>query len=382
MLRPTRDFDYGLLGNVLGETNIMDNRVSAGAAANAFERARFTGTASEYFGIWIVNVLLTIVTLGIYSAWAKVRRNRYFYGNTVVLGRAFEYHAGGMQIFIGRVIVFAFIVVANILAAIHPLFSVLTTILVLIALPWLIVRGLRFNARVTSYRNVRFDFTGTAGGAFVCVMLGSLVAFLSLGLLAPFASRWLNRYVFNNLRYGNRPFETDPKIGALYRALLIPALMVVLGLVVLAGLVAIAVVGMQANDPGAFEHDAAMLMIVSGMYIVTFGLLIIYALAGLIYRAAVHNVVWSSTRIDGRHLLRSDLSRARYAWIAISNVVVTMLTLGLMRPWAAVRLARYVAEHTAIRIDGEIGEVFTQFQASGAAVGAEYMSMEGIDFGF
>jgi uncharacterized membrane protein YjgN (DUF898 family) len=213
-------------------------------------------------------------------------------------------------------------------------------------------------------------------------MLGSLVAFLSLGLLAPFASRWLNRYIFNNLRYGNRPFETDPKIGALYRALLIPALMVVLGLVVLAGLVAIAVVGIQANDPGVIEHDAAMLMIVSGMYLVVFGLIIVYGLAGLIYRAAVHNIVWSSTRIDGRHLLRSDLSRARYAWIAISNVVVTMLTLGLMRPWAAVRLARYVAEHTAIRIDGEIGEVFTQFQTAGAAVGAEYMSMEGIDFGF
>ncbi|OHV26334.1 MULTISPECIES: YjgN family protein [Rhizobium] len=360
----------------------MDNRVSAGSAANAFERARFTGTASEYFGIWIVNVLLTIVTLGIYSAWAKVRRNRYFYGNTVLLGRAFEYHATGKQIFIGRLIVFAFLVVANILAAIHPLFSLVTTVLVLIALPWLIVRGLRFNTRVTSYRNVRFDFTGTAGGAFVCVMLGGLVAFLSLGLLAPLASRWLNRYIFNNLRYGNRPFDTDPKIGTLYRALLIPALMVVLGLVVLAGLVAIAVVGMQANDPGAFEHDAAMLMIVWGMYLVVFGLIIVYGLAGLIYRAAVHNIVWSSTRIDGQHLLRSDLSRARYAWIAISNVVVTMLTLGLMRPWAAVRLARYVAEHTAIRIEGEIGEVFTQFQTTGAAVGAEYMSMEGIDFGF
>ncbi|MBY3496728.1 YjgN family protein [Rhizobium laguerreae] len=355
----------------------MDNRVSAGAAANAFERARFTGTASEYFGIWIVNVLLTIVTLGIYSAWAKVRRNRYFYGNTVLLGRSFEYHATGMQIFIGRLIVVAFVIVANILAVIHPLFSLVTTILILIALPWLIVRGLRFNARVTSYRNVRFDFTGSAGGAFVSVMLGSLVAVLSLGLLAPFASRWLNRYIFNNLRYGNRPFQTDPKVSALYGALVIPALMVVLGAVVLSALVAIIVVGIQAS-----ESDPLIFMVVSGMYLVVFGLIIIYGLAGLIYRAAVHNIVWSSTRIDGRHVLRSDLSRARYAWIAISNVVVTVLTLGLMRPWAAVRLARYVTEHTAIRIEGEIGEVFTQFEASGTAVGSEYMSMEGLDFGF
>lgn len=33
----------------------------------------FTGSAGEYFRIWIVNIALSIVTLGIYSAWAKVR---------------------------------------------------------------------------------------------------------------------------------------------------------------------------------------------------------------------------------------------------------------------------------------------------------------------
>jgi len=39
---------------------------------------RFTGRGTEYFGIWIVNLLLTIITLGIYSAGAKVRRLQYF----------------------------------------------------------------------------------------------------------------------------------------------------------------------------------------------------------------------------------------------------------------------------------------------------------------
>jgi Zn-dependent protease with chaperone function len=53
----------------------------------------FRGRAGEYFGIWIVNVLLSIITLGIYSAWAKVRRLRYFYGNTWLDGHNFEYHA-------------------------------------------------------------------------------------------------------------------------------------------------------------------------------------------------------------------------------------------------------------------------------------------------
>jgi uncharacterized membrane protein YjgN (DUF898 family) len=58
---------------------------------------RFTGQAGEYFRIWIVNVCLSIVTLGIYSAWAKVRRKRYFYGNTLLKDAAFEYLADRKQ---------------------------------------------------------------------------------------------------------------------------------------------------------------------------------------------------------------------------------------------------------------------------------------------
>src|ERR1041384_3817097 len=100
-------------------------------ASGTLERASFTGNASEYFGIWIVNVLLTIVTLGIYSAWAKVRRNRYFYGNTVIADRAFEYHATGKQIFIGRLIVVGFFIVTNILTTIFPPFGVVVFVMIL-----------------------------------------------------------------------------------------------------------------------------------------------------------------------------------------------------------------------------------------------------------
>lgn len=56
-----------------------DRAAPAGTGAGVFKPIEFTGTAGEYFGIWIVNILLTIVTVGFYSAWAKVRRKRYFY---------------------------------------------------------------------------------------------------------------------------------------------------------------------------------------------------------------------------------------------------------------------------------------------------------------
>ncbi len=73
-------------------------------AAGAPEQLRFTGSGAEYFGIWIVNLLLTIVTLGIYSAWAKVRRLQYFYRHTEVAGSSFDFHGSPTRILIGRVI--------------------------------------------------------------------------------------------------------------------------------------------------------------------------------------------------------------------------------------------------------------------------------------
>ncbi len=361
----------------------MEFQAKPPVEAGKFERASFNGNASEYFGIWIVNVLLTIITLGIYSAWAKVRRKRYFYGNTVILGRAFEYHATGKQIFIGRVIVFAFLIVVNLLAAINPLFSVVTTVLILVALPWLIMRGLRFNARVTSYRNVRFDFVGSAGGAFVAIMLGGIVAFVSLGILAPLASRWSWRYVFNNLRYGDRAFSTEPSLGSLYRVWILPAVMLLFGgFVSTAIIISIAVASgsLSGGDGVSSEETIGMFAFAAFPAIVLTFLL--YGLAGLFYRAGVRNVAWSAAKLDDRHELLSDLSRWRFAWIAISNVIVTIFTLGLMRPWAAVRMARYVNEHTGIRILGDPGQVMSSIEATGAAISAEYMDMEGFDFGF
>jgi hypothetical protein len=52
------------------------------ASGSRIVHPQFTGSAREYFRIWIVNLFFTLVTLGVYSAWAKVRKKRYLYGNT------------------------------------------------------------------------------------------------------------------------------------------------------------------------------------------------------------------------------------------------------------------------------------------------------------
>ena len=83
---------------------------------------QFEGSGFEYFKIWIVNILLTIVTLGLYYPWAKVRNRRYFCANSTLDGRNFEYHATGKQLFLGYLIamglLIAYIVLQNISNAI------------------------------------------------------------------------------------------------------------------------------------------------------------------------------------------------------------------------------------------------------------------------
>lgn len=349
-----------------------------GRAAN-LRRGEFRGSAGEYFGIWIVNILLTIITVGIYSAWAKVRRNRYFYGNSFIDGHSFDYHARGLQIFIGRAIVFGYIVAYNLLLTFSPIIGGILALLMLVLLPWIVMRSLRFNARVTSYRNIRFDFVGKTGGAFFAIIVGGLVSVFSLGILAPFASRWLYRYIFNNLRYGDRAFETDPKIGALYRVWL-PAFLLMLVGAAVGGLLGIA--AYYSAVEGAGTSMDPELDLILGIYGALVPALVLWGVAAIFYRIGVRNVVMNATRFDIRHTLFSDLGRLRYFWIVISNLVVTVLTLSLMRPWAAVREHRYVIEHSGIVVDGELDDVVSSMQASGSAVTAEYLDLEGFDFGF
>lgn len=355
-----------------------------GGEAHTTELFSFDGTAREYFGIWIVNVLLTILTLGIYSAWAKVRRNRYFYGNTFLAGRSFDYHARPMQILIGRIIVIVILIAYNVVLTVAPFAVIVVVPAFIMFIPWMIARGLRFAARVTSYRNVRFDFVGGYWGAFQTFILGGILSAVSLGILAPVASRITMRFLFDNTRYGGKEFHCDPQLSKLYRIWWLPAALVILGLVLL-GMLGFALFGAAAgilNETDFSDPDNPPIALLAMIYAVFFSLFIVYALAGLLYRAGVRNVSYSATLFDGKHNLLSDVPRGRYAWVAISNVIVTLLTFGLMRPWAAVRMAKFLAQHTALDVNGQLDAVLSEIKDEGSATGSEFMDVEGIDFGF
>ena len=346
-------------------------------------RFTFHGTGSEYFGIWIVNILLTIITFGIYSAWAKVRRNRYFYGNLELMGSHFDYHARGGQIFKGRLIVFGFFILINIASNIFPPIAAFTGLIILAVLPFLVARGLRFSTRVTSYRNVRFNFVGTAGGAFKAVVMGPILSFLTVGIMIPFASRWFARYLFDNLRYGDRPFMSEPPLGRLYKALAIPLVLLHIG-GLLCGAIIMTIVraetdlmaGLNLKDPNtrAFLGGIAT--------IAAIGFFLTYVIASLVYRAMARTIVLSSTIFDDRHPLSSDMSALSYVWVSISNTIVSVITFGLARPWAACRYMRLVSDTTTITINGDVGTIMNELEEQGSVASAEFLDVEGIDFGF
>ena len=85
-----------------GETNAAEPSPSLAPPEPIEHPFEFTGDAHEFFRIWIVNLALTILTLGIYSAWAKVRKLRYFYAHTRIAGESFEYRGRPIAILLGR----------------------------------------------------------------------------------------------------------------------------------------------------------------------------------------------------------------------------------------------------------------------------------------
>ena len=339
------------------------------------ERVEFHGKATEFFGIWIVNVLLSIVTFGIYSAWAKVRTHKYFYQNTVIAGRRFDYHATGGQILIGRVIVVIGFMIFQILATV-PLLAILGFIGLLVLVPLLIVRSLKFNAQVTSWANVRFGFDGTKWDAFKAFLLWPFLTVFTLYLAYPLAARQIRVYSIGNHRLGAARFSFGAPVGAFYKAFF-----AALAWVLVVGLVAVATVapfldGLFNSATGP-SPESVMIVVLAGYGFLFLG----FIPAGAIWNAFLRNPIFNNTVLDNRHRLISDVKPMVVVWIVITNVLAAVLTLGLMLPWGRIRLARYYAAHTQVLPAGSLDEFVTQQQDRQGALGDAFTDLQSVDIG-
>lgn len=329
----------------------------------------FHGDGKTYFGIWITNLLLTIVTFGIYGAWAKVRNHQYMYGNTEIDGHTFKYHAKPVQILIGRVIAIAgfsaFAVCLNILQ--QPLIAFAMMGVYFLALPWIINSGLRFSMRMTSYRNVRFNFKGTYGGAFKTFLLFPFLSVFTFYLITPWVLRRMHQYMLSNSYYGEEQFETNLQTHAFSKAFLSVLLIMFTALAIPAGL---------ALTSGASLGDNMPVMI-QVAFLVTY--IIGYILGFACFQTMVRNHLYNNTRIPGVATLHSNLRVRDYVRVFGSNILAIVATLGFFTPWAAIRHAKLLASATTLTLHDGIEAVQDSAQANESAIGEEAADVFDLD---
>ncbi|HEY4076133.1 MAG TPA: YjgN family protein [Rhizomicrobium sp.] len=355
----------------------MDARTEeAPQAPMVWHDLRFAGSGGEYFKIWIVNLALTIVTLGIFSAWAKVRTKRYFLGNTFLGEHAFDYHASPLRILLGRAVALVLVLGYTATISLAPKAVFLWLILFAVATPWLVQASLRFNARNTSYRNVRFNFSGTYGGAFKAFVLWPIGAIFSLLIALPYAHRARDYYIINNHSFGGRPFEAEIPVGRLYMIYFI-ALLMFIGALIVAGVSAFLIARGFGGpmDPKNKTEMMALGLIAGGVYVL--GILLISTFV----HTMAFNLAINHTRFDETARFEADLSPWGVLWIMVSNLVLTLVTIGLFTPWAAARWAHYQADHLAVAAPHGLDDITSELVTGTGAIGEEIASFFDIDIG-
>lgn len=320
------------------------------------EAFTFTGDGTEFFKIWIVNIFLTIITLGIYSAWAKVRTNKYFYGNTWLDESAFEYLADPVQILKGRVVAVVLFVIYVGVQQFNPQVAAGLFLGFLLLLPFFVMMSLRFRMRNTAYRNIRFGFEGTLWDAAKAYTLMLLLMPFTLGLLLPYMLFLQTRYKVSNARYGADLFSFNVSSRAYYRIYLLAFVAMLAVIVVAAGF-------LTAAPP-------------VGVIVALVG----YTLVISFIQVELLNVMFDNTHL-GDHQFSSSLEVGSYFRLYFVNIVAIVLTLGLFYPWAKVRIARYRADNLLLMTQGSLnGYVAVQREESNA-LGEEIGDIFDIDIG-
>jgi len=363
----------------------------------------FTGKGGEFFKIWIVNILLSLLTLGIYSAWAKVRTNRYFYGNTQLNGDNFEYHATPMQILKGRLIAFAVLVFVVVLENINPLLGIVTAVAIMFATPWIIWNSLKFNARMCSYRNVRFNMQGKLRKAYEILLwlplapvlilsaLGGLayhlgattealmglatVAILAIYLMIPLIQGMFQNFYVNSARFGQGQFKAKISAGFFYwmylKLFFIGLVVIVAGVVVpsilFSGFATMSIFTNGLEQSLSLLDDDSMILT-----IIIPCLLVIYMLFGIWSKAYIQvnirNYTLNQTALDKVVSFESSMTVWGLFKLQVVNLLLMIFSMGFAAPWVEVRKARYSADSLVAEVEGDLGQYVSDQQAKQSAL--------------
>lgn len=376
---------------------------------------QFTGSGSEYFRIWIVNLLLTLVTFTLYVPFARARRIAYFQNNTLVGGDPLGFHADPWKMFRGYLLVLAlglgYWAVSNFL----PSLSWIALVVFAALWPALWRASLQFRLRNTSWRGVRFSFEGDLKSAYMAMLpfflpallfvlflpamdegedisqeaaqsAGALVGFVTLAFLAllPWLFARMKRYQHGGYAFAQERTALHAGAGRFY-ALFFKTAAVSIGAIVVVG----AVLGLGAmlalggaQSLGSLAGGRAGF---AGALVTILAVGLIYLLMPLVsmpyFASRLQNLLWGNTRSPKIHLDSNLRFRAlfRVTWV---NWLLIVVTLGLYWPFAKVRTARLKLEAMALEVEGPVGAWVARAQRNNQGVlGDAAGDFFGIDMG-
>ncbi len=325
--------------------------------------ATFTGRGSEYFRIWAVNVVLTVVTLGTYSAWAKVRRTQYFYRHTQIAGSSFDYRGRPVAILKGRIVAAGLLWLYSLVGYVSWHIAIAILAALAAVLPWLLGQSIRFRMANTRWRGLAFGFHGSVAEAYRVFLFWPLATLVSLSLLFPLWKQRIAAFQFGNTSFGSHRARCTVDAGPFYAAY-VQVFVLMAGLVVAATALAFGV-GAQLGPSAGLT-----------------AFLILYALSwvGLsgFLAARIQEATWSATRI-GTHRVSLRMDGRRLSWIQLTNLLLTIGTLGFYRPFAQVRVAAYYAACLELAPGTPLNDIARADVAESGAAGDATMDLFNLD---
>lgn len=328
-----------------------------GLPSNRTSNIVFSGKSGEYFKLWFVNMFLSIITLGIYSAWAKVRDTQYLYGHTQIDSQSFRFLATPMQILKGRIVAVIVFVLYMVLSQINPVIGLVMALGLFVAMPWLIIQGLKFSMRMTAYRNVRFSFEGTYGGVIVHFILLPILGLITLYLAMPWVIQKIQQYIHNNVTYGGKHFEQKSSVSQYYIAALIS-----LGVVLVGGSLALLISGVSLTA----SAEPTM-----GLFVFYFAVFILFSIASAIYQSLIYNHLMQTLEIENVVSFDADMKPVPVTLLMLTNSLLLIVTLGLAIPVVKIRNARYLASVTEVTIKPGIDNIVNTIEGNDSAFGEE-----------
>lgn len=347
--------------------------VAGGRVTVKANRLGYSGQTGSVYKIWLLNIFLTVITLGTYSFWGKTRMRRYITGCFKLGGDHFEYTGTGKELFVG------FLKVSPVIMLLYagafflpPQLVVIIYLPIIYLIPVAIFMAMRYRLNRLTWRGIRARLTGSPfrfGGFALWRMFLNVISF---GILIPASDIATYGYMVNRAGIGNVRAKFDGKAAALIRTHIVTLILCVVGIIAITGAtVGMAYLGMPAideNDPAAKAQYAAQIsQVMSGAVFIAIMLSIGWImLVRSYYHAALMREKMRGMTL-GKMRFKCTATGFDVLKLRLGNLLIIVFTLGLGFPFVIQRRMRFMAEKVIVGGDLDDAQMMQAAREKGAA---------------